>query len=147
MELTQNLQAKKEAARELADMIGNEVMECEMPIEVLTLTACYLNNDYRKIIQAAEDIKEEEKATREIIMGQADGKEKRQGMGSNRAEKYTVAYRNVKRCKFHDIGTHIVVTSVIGGTTFCAFFETGKHTVESIKRRGSIKLHSIYSKK
>lgn len=66
---------------------------------------------------------------------------------ANKAEKHTVAYRNVKKCEFHNIGSHIVATSVIGGTTFCAFFETGLHTEESIRRRGSIKLHSIYSKK
>lgn len=66
---------------------------------------------------------------------------------ASKTEKHTVAYRNVKKCEFHNIGSYIVATSVIGGTTFCAFFDTGIHTVESIKRRGSIKLHSIYSKK
>ena len=68
-------------------------------------------------------------------------------MARSQTEKYTVVYRNTKRCEFHDIGKYIIVTSVIGGTTFCAFFDTGLHTIESIKRRGSIKLHSIYSKK
>lgn len=66
---------------------------------------------------------------------------------ASRAEKHTVAYRNVNKCEFHNIGSHIVAITVIGGTTFCAFFDTGIHTEESIKRRGSIKLHSIYSKK
>lgn len=66
---------------------------------------------------------------------------------ASKTEKHTVAYRNVKKCEFHNIGSHIVATSVIGGTTFCAFFDSGLHTEESIKRRGSIKLHSIYSKK
>jgi len=68
-------------------------------------------------------------------------------MAGSRTEKYTVVYRNAKRCEFHNIGKYIIATSVIGGTTFCAFFDTGIHTEESIKRRGSIKLHSIYSKK
>ncbi len=66
---------------------------------------------------------------------------------TSRTEKYTVAYRNVKKCEFHNIGAYIVAISIIGGTTFCAFFDTGLHTEESIKKRGSIKLHSIYSKK
>ena len=64
-----------------------------------------------------------------------------------RAEKYTVVYRNTSKCEFHDIGRFIVATTIFGGTTFCAFFDKGSHTIESIKRRGSIKLHSIYSKK
>ena len=68
-------------------------------------------------------------------------------MAGKKKKKYTVVYRNVKRCEFHNIGQDISATSVIGGTTFCAFFDTGIHTEESIKRRGSIKLHSIYSKK
>lgn len=66
---------------------------------------------------------------------------------AGRTEKYTIAYRNVKKCEFHNIGSHIVATSIIGGTTFCAFFDSGLHTEDSIKRKGSIKLHSIYSKK
>ena len=65
---------------------------------------------------------------------------------ASRAEKHIVAYRNVRKCEFHNIGSHIVATSVIGGSVFCAFFDSGLHTEESIKRRGSIKLHSIYSK-
>lgn len=67
-------------------------------------------------------------------------------MAGSRTEKHTAVYRNVKRCEFHNIGDYIVVTSIIGGTTFCAFFDSGLHTEESIKRRGSIKLHSIYAK-
>lgn len=65
---------------------------------------------------------------------------------ARKTERYIIAYRNVSKCDFHNIGTHIVVTTIIGGTMFCAFFETGLHTEESIKRRGSIKLHSIYPK-
>lgn len=68
------------------------------------------------------------------------------GKGS-RTEKHIMIFRNTKNCEFHDIGSHIVATTEIGGTTFCAFFDSGLHTEESIKRRGSIKLHSIYSKK
>lgn len=68
-------------------------------------------------------------------------------MGSrNKVEKHIVVYRNVNKCEFHNIGSHIVVKTVLGGSVFCAFFDTGLHTVDSIKRRGSIKLHSIYSK-
>lgn len=63
-----------------------------------------------------------------------------------RAERHTIAYRNVNKCEFHNIGSHIVATTIMGGTAFCAFFDADLHTVESIKRRGSIKLHSIYSK-
>ena len=48
-------------------------------------------------------------------------------MAGSRTEKYTVVYRNVKRCEFHNIGQYIIATSVIGGTTFCAFFDTGIH--------------------
>ena len=58
-----------------------------------------------------------------------------------------MAYRNVNKCEFHNVGSYIVATTIIGGTTFCALFDSGIHTIESIKRRGSIKLHSIYSKK
>ena len=58
-------------------------------------------------------------------------------MAGSRTEKHTAVYRNVKRCEFHNIGDYIVVTSIIGGTTFCAFFDSGLHTEESIKRRGS----------
>ncbi len=54
-------------------------------------------------------------------------------MASSRTEKHTAVYRNVKRCEFHNIGDYIVVTSIIGGTTFCAFFDSGLHTEESIK--------------
>lgn len=67
-------------------------------------------------------------------------------MAGSRTEKHTAVYRNVKRCEFHNIGDYIVATSIIGGTPFCAFFDSGLHTEESIKRRGSIKLHSIYAK-
>lgn len=63
---------------------------------------------------------------------------------SRKSERHIIAYRNVNKCSFNNIGTHIVATTIIGGTTFCAFFETALHTEESIKKRGSIKLHSIY---
>ena len=68
-------------------------------------------------------------------------------MAATRAEKHIVVYRNTNKCEFHNIGNYIVATTQFGGTTFCAFFDAGLHTEESIKRRGSIKLHSIYSKK
>lgn len=66
---------------------------------------------------------------------------------AGKTEKYTIAYRSVKKCDFHNIGSYVVATSIIGGTTFCAFFDSRIHTVDSIKRKKSIKLHSIYSKK
>ena len=52
-------------------------------------------------------------------------------MAGSRTEKHTAVYRNVKRCEFHNIGDYIVVTSIIGGTTFCAFFDSGLHTEET----------------
>lgn len=83
----------------------------------------------------------------EILEVTADILKEGGGSLASKTEKHTVAYRNVKKCEFHNIGAYIVAISIIGGTTFCAFFDSGLHTVESIKRRGSIKLHSIYSKK
>lgn len=127
------LQANRAKARELADMVGSVVVDENIPLEVLEIVADLLKEDCRQIRQAANDIKEEQQERRVKV--------------ANKAEKHTVAYRNVKKCEFHNIGSHIVATSIIGGTTFCAFFDSGLHTEESIRRRGSIKLHSIYSKK
>ena len=131
----------EEKVRELADMVGSEVVDGFLPLELLEMTADVLKEDYRQIVQAAADIRKEERAIKNLREGGGVG------MAGSRTEKYTVVYRNVKRCEFHDIGQYIIATSIIGGTAFCAFFDKGLHTVESIKRRGSIKLHSIYSKK
>lgn len=43
-------------------MVGNEVVDECLPLEVLEMTADALKEDYRQIVQAAEDIREEEKA-------------------------------------------------------------------------------------
>ena len=64
----------------------------------------------------------------------------------NLTQKHTAVYRNTDKCEFHNIGSHIVVTTEIGGTTFCAFYDAKNNTEEDIKRRRSIKLHSIYPK-
>lgn len=56
---TEELQEK---ARALADMVGNEVVDECLPLKVLEMTADALKEDYRQIVQAAEDIREEEKA-------------------------------------------------------------------------------------
>lgn len=53
------LAAEKETARELADMIGNKIVECGVSLDVLTHTAHYLTEDYRKIMQAVTEMKEE----------------------------------------------------------------------------------------
>ena len=52
----------QEKARELADMVGNEIVDGYLPLELLEMTADALKEDYRQIVQAAEDIREEEKA-------------------------------------------------------------------------------------
>ena len=51
----------QEMARELADMVGNEVIDECLPLEVLEMTADILKEDYKQIAQAAEDIREEQK--------------------------------------------------------------------------------------
>lgn len=56
------LQEKKEKARELADMVGSIVVEDDLPLEVLELTADILKEDFRQIKEAAVEIMEEERA-------------------------------------------------------------------------------------
>lgn len=56
----------QERARELADMVGSEITDRYLPFEVLEMTADILKEDYRRIVRAAEDIKEEEKAAEKI---------------------------------------------------------------------------------
>lgn len=49
----------QEMARELADMVGNEVMDECLPLEVLEMTADILKDDYKKIMRAAEEAAED----------------------------------------------------------------------------------------
>lgn len=56
----------QEKARELADMVGNEIVDGYLPLEVLEMTADILKEDYKQIVQAAEDIREEEKAIEKL---------------------------------------------------------------------------------
>lgn len=56
----------QEKARELADMVGNEVIDECLPLEVLEMTADILKEDYKQIVQAAEDIREEQKAIEKL---------------------------------------------------------------------------------
>lgn len=67
------LKANREKARELADMVGNIVVDENLPTEVIGLTADCLHEDFKQIIQAAEEIEIEDQAIRE--MQQAAGKE------------------------------------------------------------------------
>ena len=52
----------QEKARELADMIGSEIVDGHLPLELLRMTADTLKEDYRQIAQAAEEMREEQKA-------------------------------------------------------------------------------------
>ncbi len=56
------LQGNKAKARELANMVGSIVVEDDLPLEVLELTADILKEDFRQIKEAAVEIIEEERA-------------------------------------------------------------------------------------
>lgn len=56
-----NLNAQ-EKARELADMVGSLVVDENLPLEVMEMTADLLKADCEEIRQAAVDIAEEERA-------------------------------------------------------------------------------------
>jgi hypothetical protein len=56
---------EEEIAREIADRVGNEVVEDNLPLQVIGLVADYLKKDYEQIIQAIADISEEQKAIKE----------------------------------------------------------------------------------
>ena len=56
------LQGDKAKARELADMVGSIVVDEDLPLEVLELTADILKEDFRQIKEAAVEIMEEERA-------------------------------------------------------------------------------------
>lgn len=63
------LQENREKARELADMVGSLVVDENLPLEVLEITADLLKEDCQQIRQAAVDIAEEERAVHGIITG------------------------------------------------------------------------------
>ena len=56
------LQGNKAKARELADMVGSIVVDEDLLLEVLELTADILKEDFRQIKEAAVEIMEEERA-------------------------------------------------------------------------------------
>ena len=56
------LQGNKAKARELADMVGSIVVDEDLSLEVLELTADILKEDFRQIKEAAVEIMEEERA-------------------------------------------------------------------------------------
>lgn len=56
------LQGNKAKARELADIVGSKVVDEDLPLEVLELTADILKEDFRQIKEAAVEIMEEERA-------------------------------------------------------------------------------------
>lgn len=63
-----------------------------------------------------------------------------------RKEKIYIVYQNPEKCSFHRIPGFIVAMATVGGGVYCAFFDDGLHTEESIKKnKRAIKLHSIYS--
>lgn len=67
----------EDKARELADMVGSVVVDEYLPLEVLELTADILKEDYRQIKQAAEDIKTEQQAVKELEEGSRWQRERR----------------------------------------------------------------------
>lgn len=56
----------QEKAREFADMVGSEIVDGYLPLELLKMTADALKEDYRQIVQTAEDITEEERAIEKL---------------------------------------------------------------------------------
>ena len=59
----------KEKARELADMVGSLVVDENLQLEVMEMTADLLKEDCEEIRQAAVDIAEEERAIHEQRTG------------------------------------------------------------------------------
>lgn len=59
----------QEKARELADMVGSLVVDENLPLEVMEMTADLLKEDCEEIRQAAVDIAEEERAIHEQRTG------------------------------------------------------------------------------
>jgi hypothetical protein len=66
----------KEIAREIADRVGNEVVEDGLPLQVIGLVADYLQGDYEQITQAIADISKEQKAIKE---GRTSGERQQDG--------------------------------------------------------------------
>ena len=63
-----------------------------------------------------------------------------------RKAKFCIVYQAPEQCSFHRIPGFIVAMAAVGGSVYCAFFDDGLHTEESIKRNNrTIKLHSVYS--
>lgn len=63
------LQEIRGKARELADMVGSIMVDDNLPLEVLEITADLIKEDCKKIRQAAVDIAEEERAANELRTG------------------------------------------------------------------------------
>ena len=63
----------QEKARELADMVGNEIVDGYLPLELLEMTADALKEDYRQIVQAADGHKRRGKGDRKIKVGSGKG--------------------------------------------------------------------------
>lgn len=63
---------------------------------------------------------------------------------AEKLERFRVTYCSPNECEFHDVDSHILVKTVIQGSTFCAFFDKKLCDVESIKRCRLIKVHNIY---
>lgn len=47
-------------------MVGSEIVDGYLPLELLEMTADALKEDYRQIVQEAEDIREEERAIEKL---------------------------------------------------------------------------------
>lgn len=63
------LQENREKARELADIVGSIVVDDNLPLEVLEITADLIKEDCKQIRQAAVEIAEEERAVHGIDTG------------------------------------------------------------------------------
>lgn len=62
-------EALQEKVRELADMVGNAVVDEALPLEALEAVACCLKEDYEQIRQAVKDIQEEQQAIERMTAG------------------------------------------------------------------------------
>ncbi|HIW80278.1 MAG TPA: hypothetical protein H9742_01935 [Candidatus Acetatifactor stercoripullorum] len=78
----------EDKARELADMVGSVVVDEYLPLEVLELTADILKEDYRKIKRAAEDIKAEQQAVKELEESSSWQQERRGRRGKQGRKAY-----------------------------------------------------------
>lgn len=62
-------EALQEKVRELADMVGNAVVDEALPLETLEAVADCLKEDYEQIRQAVKDIQEEQQAIERMTAG------------------------------------------------------------------------------